>query len=325
MNTSKQINAMIALMLILLVGVGIYTAWDPFRAEAETERSAERLAEYAAHRYARNCRQCHGNEGEGRTGLGPALNPAARESVGLPSFVDPAKADENQKIVLNTIVCGRIGSYMPAWSAAQGGNLSDEQIRQLVLLITQPPKGAWEEVAHLTAEENATVPLLPIAEIQETSPITGAAGRVCGQRAPATPDPANDGPVEVKTSWPVVATDNRFNVTRIAVPPGQEVTLTLDNKGQALHNLKVQNVKSATGQDITTKLLPGGQSETIRFTITAPGSYPYLCEVHPVEMKGTLLVQAASPSGSTTAPAVTTTPAIGTSVPAPSPSPSPSP
>src|SRR5436190_1442320 len=119
MNTGKQINAMIALMLLLLLLVGVYTIWDPFRAEATTDRTREEIEERAAHTFARNCRTCHGNDGEGR--IGPPLNPEFRsKNTDLRDFANPNQLKENQQIVTNTIQCGRIGTIMPPWSQAQG-------------------------------------------------------------------------------------------------------------------------------------------------------------------------------------------------------------
>lgn len=88
-----------------------------------------------------------------------------------------------------------------------------------------------------------------------------------------------------------IATDNKFGSNQLAANANEQTSLTLRNEGSALHNLRVQNVKSTNGQDIVTKLLPGGQSETIQFTIAQAGSYPFLCDVHPVEMRGTLTVR----------------------------------
>jgi len=51
-------------------------------------------------------------------------------------------------------------------------------------------------------------------------------------------------------------------------------------------------VKDTAGNDIKTDLLPGGQSATLNFTIAQPGDYTFICDVHPVEMKGTLTVAA---------------------------------
>src|SRR5215216_906879 len=102
MNTGKQINAMIAMMLLLLLIVGVYTIWDPFRAEATDERTQEEVAERGAKTFLRNCRSCHGNTGEGR--IGPPLNPAIRaNNPNLRDFTNPSQLKENQQIVTNTI------------------------------------------------------------------------------------------------------------------------------------------------------------------------------------------------------------------------------
>jgi len=77
----------------------------------------------------------------------------------------------------------------------------------------------------------------------------------------------------------------------MTIPAGQPVTVTLNNRGQAIHNWHVLNLKDREGKDITTKLLSGGQSETITFTVTQTGTFEFLCDVHPVEMRGTLFVQ----------------------------------
>ncbi len=288
MNTGKQINAMIALLLLLLLLVGVYTIWDPFRAEAEAERTHEEVAERGAKVYIRNCRQCHGNTGEGR--IGPALNPEVRaRNPNLLQFADPNRRREMETIVQNTITCGRIGTIMPPWSQEQGGSLIDEQIRQLVILITNPPKDAWKHVSEISHEEDETVPLPPVTEITAGAAPTGATSYVCGQRAPEAQ--VDTGPVEASTSHTQVGTDNRFSLTRMGAPANQEVTVAFENRGAALHNWAVKGVKDTRGQDVATRLLPGGQSETIRFTIATPGTYQFICDVHPAEMKGQLVVQ----------------------------------
>ena len=39
-----------------------------------------------------------------------------------------------------------------------------------------------------------------------------------------------------RTTATIVATDNTFDTTKLTVPAGQAVTVTLQNKGQAIHN-----------------------------------------------------------------------------------------
>jgi plastocyanin/mono/diheme cytochrome c family protein len=285
MNTSKQINAMIVLMSLLLVGIGAYTIWDPFRAEDEEEHTKELITERAAHTFARNCRVCHGNEGEGR--IGPALNPQARKVAGLADFADPSKLKENQALVKNTLICGRIGKIMPPWSQEQGGSLSDEQIRQLTILITENPGGnAWATVGEISAEENKVAPLAEIADVTKGAAVTGGGAPVCGQKAAvaATPTPT---PPPSTTTVTLTATDNKFDLAAISVPSGQQVTLTLNNRGAATHNFSV----TIGSEKVETKLLSGGQSETARFTATQTGAFEFQCSVHPQDMKGILFVQ----------------------------------
>jgi plastocyanin/mono/diheme cytochrome c family protein len=285
MNTSKQINAMIVMLSILLVLVGVYTIWDPFRAEDEDARTKEAIAERAAHNYARNCRVCHGNAGEGR--IGPALAPEARTRSGLTDFSDPTKLVENRSLVKNTLVCGRIGKTMPPWAQEQGGALNDEQIRQLVILITENPGGhSWEKVAEISAEEELVAPLLPVPDVLKSASITGASAPVCGQKfeAPATPTPT---PPPSTTNIALTATDNRYNTNALAVPANQSVTLRLANNGAATHDWSV----TINGRDIKTQLLPAGQNETLTFTASQTGAYEFKCTVHPTDMKGILFVQ----------------------------------
>jgi plastocyanin/mono/diheme cytochrome c family protein len=292
MNTSKQINAMIVLLLLLLVGIGAYTIWDPFRAEAEADRIQVDMAERAASTFAKQCRNCHGDSGEGR--VGPALNPEFRDrNENLIKFDDPLKRAENHNLVTNTLNCGRIGTVMPAWSQAQGGALTDEQIRRLVILITEPPPGAWDKVTELSHEQEAEgIALPPVDQVLASSAVTGSGTTyICGQKPVATPTP-DTGPIEVKADWTVVATDNKFDVRSIGVPANQPVSVTFQNKGGAAHNWTVQGVQATDGKPIgTAQVVAGGQSETVRFTAATPGTYKFLCTLHPAEMTGTFKVE----------------------------------
>jgi plastocyanin len=223
-------------------------------------------------------------------------------------------------------MCGRIGTQMPPWALDQGGSLNDQQIENLVLLITEPPEGLWESMPEFVEQQHLEPELPPIEEITSGATVTGATSYVCGQRAPAQPE--ETGPVEVRTNWEQNMTDNRFSATRMGVPANQPVTVVVRNNGQALHNWHVQNVRATNGQEVTTPLMPGGQSQTVTFTISQPGTYNFICDVHPVEMRGTLVVQeggaSASPSPSPAAAGASPSPpssATGSPSPAPSPSP----
>lgn len=82
---------------------------------------------------------------------GVAHTEAAAHSADAPVFVlDEAKLMESEKLVTNTITCGRVGTAMPLWGASQGGSLNDTQIQQLTNLIAS---GRWD-LAEEHAREN---------------------------------------------------------------------------------------------------------------------------------------------------------------------------
>ena len=134
MNTSKQVNVMIGLMFVTLIGVLLYFIWDDIRAEDAKDKQVVENAERGGRLFSLNCRSCHG-----MNGLGPLENV---NLPGLPLNQEINRPDElgelmtRQSRILDTIHCGRVGTLMPAWAEDQGGPLNDFQIQQLVALIT---------------------------------------------------------------------------------------------------------------------------------------------------------------------------------------------
>jgi plastocyanin len=64
---------------------------------------------------------------------------------------DAAALTDKINLIRNTISCGRVGTAMPAWAQDQGGPLSEEQIQQLIILITT---ARWDLVEHEIAIED---------------------------------------------------------------------------------------------------------------------------------------------------------------------------
>lgn len=129
-----------------------------------------------------------------------------------------------------------------------------------------------------------------------------AIGLFLAVRPEASTGAAHGGPVAAAatTSITQIATDNKFSVTAATVPANTEITLEFDNRGAALHNWRLLNVKDKDGKDIATQLLAGGKTETLKFTIAQPGTYTFHCDVHPTEMKGELTVtEGSAPAGAT--------------------------
>jgi plastocyanin len=145
MNTAKQVNIMVGLVFVSLVGLTLYFIWDDDRAAQAIIRQEKVNVERGAHLYSLNCRSCHGLKGEGvieRGGLpGAPLNVDSNRPPELSGGALEAQVSRFH----DTITCGRVGTVMPPWSIDQGGALNFFQIEQLVMLITsQYSEEGWE-------------------------------------------------------------------------------------------------------------------------------------------------------------------------------------
>ena len=126
-----------------------------------------------------------------------------------------------------------------------------------------------------------------IGQIVVTPAQGGATG---GAAAGASPAAGAGGPTETTT-------DNKFSTTAITINHGDKVTLTVDNKGQAIHNWDVLDpsgggsLKSVDGSPIKTDFVNPNDSKSVTFQVDTPGTYNFQCDVHPTEMKGTLTVK----------------------------------
>ncbi len=146
MDTGKQINAMVVVLLLTVISVGFYALFDPFRADTAEEDQLAMSAYRAGTTFALNCRLCHGDRGEGgvmggRLPAAPMLDRPDLQGIERGAF-SVAAFDEDFNQVFNTITCGRGGTFMPTWGRIHGGTLSEEQIRQLAVLITGGDLGA---------------------------------------------------------------------------------------------------------------------------------------------------------------------------------------
>ncbi len=84
----------------------------------------------------------------------------------------------------------------------------------------------------------------------------------------------------------VVATDFSFEPTSISVDQGEEVTIELDNQGDAEHSFTAEDL----GIDVEAE---GGS--TAEGSFTAPetdGTFEFVCKFHPDQMRGEVVVGA---------------------------------
>jgi plastocyanin len=87
---------------------------------------------------------------------------------------------------------------------------------------------------------------------------------------------------------PVIA----FDVDEIVLPANTEVTMVADNQDTAiLHNWAAYTDTSASELIAKTALCAAPCVDEVTFTTPPPGEYFFRCDVHPIQMVGTLIVQ----------------------------------
>lgn len=105
----------------------------------------------------------------------------------------------------------------------------------------------------------------------------------------ATAAPATDGPAASPAgdSIVIVARDMQFQTSSVTVPANRPVVMVLDNQEGAPHNIAI---KDASGGDVFKGEIVTSAKATNNVPALAPGTYTFLCEVHP-NMKGTITAQ----------------------------------
>ncbi|RME08825.1 MAG: hypothetical protein D6803_00230 [Anaerolineae bacterium] len=148
MRNSRFVTTLVvALALAFVVRL---SAWAQEGGDAEKYRQGAQI-------YAENCAVCHGENGEGRVGATLAKDwPSIRPDLA-------ARA---------TIANGVPGSPMPAWSQANGGPLTDEEIDAVVYFLLNWQTGGFPEITPRPTATAMTV-LSPVPGV-EGDPNRGA-------------------------------------------------------------------------------------------------------------------------------------------------------
>ncbi len=162
------------LTLAVVLAFGVYWMFEPARMVAAAQQLNADRAERGAGLFQENCVACHGRNGEGVSA--PALNDKA--------FLDGV----TDGLVWSLIRSGVPGTAMPSWGQANGGPLTDEDIRDLVAFIR-----GWQATASVAeAPRTAADPSRGATIFASTCfACHGPEGR--GGPAPALNDPARLG------------------------------------------------------------------------------------------------------------------------------------
>lgn len=124
-----------------------------------------------------------------------------------------------------------------------------------------------------------------------------------GNSEPAGPTPTPVAPRDGQLS--VTASEWSFEPASIVLPQGEEITITLRNEGEIIHNLKVDDLtvdvhaqNSSGGFEADEdEVLVGADSEnvgTITFVALEPGEYSFYCTIanhRQLGMEGMLVVE----------------------------------
>ena len=90
----------------------------------------------------------------------------------------------------------------------------------------------------------------------------------------------------------IVGQNLQFSPRTITASPGAQVTVTFNNQDAGvLHNIRFYANRNRSATLAASEVKAGPASDTLNFTApAAPGTYPFICDVHPDTMTGNLSV-----------------------------------
>lgn len=97
--------------------------------------------------------------------------------------------------------------------------------------------------------------------------------------------PSEESAAESGNTLRISSDDVTFSTESLRAEPG-EITIVFDNDSKLPHNIEVQGPDGDHATDIET----GPVTQELTFTVDEPGTYTYVCVVHPATMEGELIV-----------------------------------
>lgn len=190
------------------------------------------------------------------------------------------------------LACGG-GSGADATSAAVATGEREPAARTAAASPTPSPQASstWEPPA-----TNTAVPPTDTRAPPTGTPVPPTDTPVPPTATPEPPPPAPEPTEPVPPPQPsgvslrVAAVNSRFDAGQLTVPEGALVTVALDNEdGGVPHNIAFYDHNGAIFA--RTELESGPDESSVTFTAPAAGRYTFICEVHPRQMVGSLVVE----------------------------------
>lgn len=185
----------------------------------------------------------------------------------------------------------------PTSASAAGGESAEErrarQIREWEARKKQKERKASQSVTPWVMGGAAVLLAAVVGAV-----VLLSGGDSSGSGAPVvTPDPRVAG-LPIGTSVEVVADDDgqatnpRFVPSEIVAQAGEVLEIQLANEGSVAHNLTVSGLDREydTRDDFTINALDAGESGTLLVKLDEPGTYPFRCDLHPVQQVGNLIL-----------------------------------
>jgi uncharacterized cupredoxin-like copper-binding protein/mono/diheme cytochrome c family protein len=286
------VQRLATVVIIGLIGLStvlmLYLADESNRQDAETREQDEVAIERGIETYLQFCLVCHGPAGEGReegTGrpgapLGGSMTSTNQEGINNEGTPVAGGFAARTGLINDTIHRGRPQLGMPVWGADNGGELTDDQIDNLVYMIQHVD---WNLVYNEAIELNGGYPTVPP---QATA-------------APAPTEQPGAPPVAARLE----AYDIGWREKELTIGTGPQV-IAITNTGASLHDFTIDELGIKVD-------LPAGQTTNVEIDAPA-GTYTFYCSIpghRQAGMEGTLTVEeGAGPPPAQPSPAAGGTP-----------------